>query len=77
MGYRGALALGIHHISRRHFYPPGAGACAGSCDDAAVLEEQIAISPGGRDPHEILGEAERVLFFRSAQSREAIGKAKM
>jgi hypothetical protein len=41
------------------------------------LEEQIAINPGGRDPHEILGEAERTLFFRLARSREATGKAKM
>ena len=76
-GLRGALALGIHHIFRRGLRTSGAGACAGSCDDAAVSEEQIAISPGDRDPHEILGEAERMLFFRSPRSREAIDKAKM
>ena len=74
---RGAGTLGIHHILRRAFRTSGAGACAGSCDAAAVLEEQIAISPGGRDPHEMLGEAERVLSFKSVWSRAAIGKAKM
>jgi hypothetical protein len=47
---------------------PGTGACAGSCDDLSVTEEQITIRERARDPHEKLGEAERPLFFRSRQS---------
>jgi hypothetical protein len=42
----------------------GAGACAGSCDDLAVLEDQITICQGDREPCESLGEAERQLFFK-------------
>jgi hypothetical protein len=34
------------------------------------LEEQIAIGRSDRDPRELLGEAERQLFFRSAWSLE-------
>ena len=49
---------------------PGAGACAGSCDDLAVTADQIAIHQRDRDPCEILGEAERQLFFPSLESRE-------
>src|SRR5262245_33904044 len=31
-------------------WTPGAGACAGSCDDHAVMEEQIAIEQRDREP---------------------------
>jgi hypothetical protein len=46
----------------------GTGACAGSCDDLTVTEEQITISERGHDPAEILGETERPLFFKSRES---------
>jgi hypothetical protein len=48
----------------------GAGARAGSCNDLPVTEEQIAIERGDRDPRGFLGEAERQLFFSSAESLE-------
>jgi hypothetical protein len=46
----------------------GTGACAGSCDDLTVTEEQITIGRRDHDPTEILGETERPLFFKWKES---------
>jgi hypothetical protein len=46
----------------------GTGACAGSCDDLKVTEEQITIGNRDHDPTEILGETERPLSFKSQES---------
>jgi len=51
----------------------GSGACAGSCEDLAVLEEQITIVERDRAPRESLGEPERQLSFRLRRSRELAG----
>jgi hypothetical protein len=55
----------------------GTGACAGSCDDLTVTEEQITIGKREHDPTEILGETERSLFFRSHESPHGERPAKM
>jgi hypothetical protein len=41
----------------------GTGACAGSCDDLTVTEEQITIGSRDDDATKILGETERPLLF--------------
>jgi hypothetical protein len=46
----------------------GTGACAGSCDDLTVPEEQITIGSRDHDPAKILGETERPLSFKSQES---------
>jgi hypothetical protein len=46
----------------------GTGACAGSCDDLAVTEGQIAIGNRDHDLTEILGETERPLSIKSRKS---------
>jgi hypothetical protein len=46
----------------------GTGACAGSCHDLTVTEEQITIGKREHEPTEILGETERPLFFASQGS---------
>jgi hypothetical protein len=48
----------------------GTGACAGSCHALTVTEEQIAIRERGRDPREMLGEAERQLSCKSSESAQ-------
>ncbi len=40
----GGLSLGIHQILENPARTWGAGVYAGSCDDMAVTEEQIAIA---------------------------------
>jgi hypothetical protein len=49
----------------------GTGACAGSCDNPAVSEEQTTIGNQDHDLMEILGESERPLSFKSRKSRYA------
>jgi hypothetical protein len=46
----------------------GTGACAGSCDELTVTEEQITIGKRDHDPTETLGEPERQLSFKSQKS---------
>jgi hypothetical protein len=52
----------------------GAGACAGSCGDLSVLEDQITIRKRDRNPRELLGESERALFFGAPGSPRASGR---
>lgn len=47
----------------------GAGVHAGSCDELADTEEQIAIGRGDRDLRD-LGETERPLYLRLERSPE-------
>jgi hypothetical protein len=60
----GANGLGTKKPDRTR----GTGACAGSCDDLTVTEEQITIGRRDHDRAEILGETERPLSFKSRQS---------
>jgi hypothetical protein len=55
----------------------GTGACAGSCDDVTVTEEQITIGKRDHDSTEILGETERPLSFKSQESLLGERPAKM
>jgi hypothetical protein len=55
----------------------GTGACAGSCNDLTVTEEQITIGKREHDPTEILGETERSLFLKSQESPRGERRAKM
>jgi hypothetical protein len=55
----------------------GAGACAGSCEDLAVTEEQITIGKRDHHPTGTLGETERPLFFKSQESPFGERPAKM
>jgi hypothetical protein len=55
----------------------GTGACAGSCDELTVSEEQISIGKRDHNPTEILGETERPLFFESHESQHGQRPAEM
>ena len=57
--------------------PALAFACAGSCDDLTVTEEQITIGKRDHDPTEIVGETERPLSFESLESPRGERSAKM
>jgi hypothetical protein len=64
-----ALFIWVFIATRKAYRMQGTGACAGSCDDPTVTEEQITIGRRDHDAAEILGETERPLFFKSRESR--------
>ena len=66
-----------HHKSEKPDRMQGTGACAGSCDDLAVTEEQITIGERDHERTEILGETERPLFYKSQESPRGEPPAQM